>query len=855
MKASLLPIVLFAVSTLAAEPGWTVDHRYSIPWWQTASCAPDDPDKPLVGREGQFFFDYGNGGPRRFAISIAASADPEPVWQKQQTFSPRVPIVQTFKQAGPIEILEEAFLVPPTNDARPAPLFRVAPGSVEPAIQRNWAKPKAPADPAFPHIAVGSNARSIEYVLKAPASGKATIVIGLCEGWHPKAGQRPLILSVEGAPPRTVDPVADFGADVPGVYLFDAADTDGDGLIRIAVKPVADAPDTNTILNALWAFDGKAPLAVDIVAGKASSAAYAYLSFAQSQLPPRLDLITLQLTNKSDKPAEYKPIVAIDSIYTPAADGPAVFAIGPSTHIAVSHPVDSSTIAKPKSTLLLKPVALAPGQSQTVVLAIYRNYGRPIDPITPGRAAQLRQSTEKFWTDADLPYAAVSLPDPAIQGMFDSSIRNIYQAREIKNGLPAFHVGPTCYRGLWVVDGSFILEAVTMLGRPADTRAGIDYLMSFQKPDGRFEIIHQFWKENGIVPWAVTRHAMLTQDKQWLGKHWPNVKRTIAFMQTLRHQTMGDPNRPDFGLLPPGDVDGGISNAGASARPEFSNTEWCLGGLKSAIAAARWLGDEDSAAAWQKEYDEFYAAFLKAAHRDIRKDAHDNSYLPTMMLNAGDHSPQKGQWGFLHAVYPGQVFSKDSPLVAGQLAMLRATKTQGLVFDTGWMKDGIWTYAASFYGHALLWQGEGQEAAQVLYDYANHASPTRVWREEQKPVGQKYQEVGDMPHNWASAEFIRLTLHLLELDRGDELHLLEGLPRPWATAGKTTRLNGVLTPFGPLTMTLAVAADGKTAALTVRPLTRKPAKIVVHLDGLTGKAGTLEIEQKAEGTTTMIPLQ
>ena len=33
-----------------------------------------------------------------------------------------------------------------------------------------------------------------------------------------------------------------------------------------------------------------------------------------------------------------------------------------------------------------------------------------------------------------------------------------------------------------------------------------------------------------------------------------------------------------------------------------------------------------------------------------------------------------------------------------------------------------------------------------------------------------------MPHNWASAEFIRLTVHLLALDRGDELHLLEGLP-------------------------------------------------------------------------------
>ena len=92
------------------------------------------------------------------------------------------------------------------------------------------------------------------------------------------------------------------------------------------------------------------------------------------------------------------------------------------------------------------------------------------------------------------------------------------------------------------------------------------------------------------------------------------------------------------------------------------------------------------------------------------------------------------------------------------MAMLRATKVEGMVFDTGWMKDGIWTYFASFYGHAALWMGHGDEAAQVLYDFANHAVPTRVWREEQKPLGKGIEEVGDMPHNWASAEFIRLAV-------------------------------------------------------------------------------------------------
>jgi hypothetical protein len=116
-----------------------------------------------------------------------------------------------------------------------------------------------------------------------------------------------------------------------------------------------------------------------------------------------------------------------------------------------------------------------------------------------------------------------------------------------------------------------------------------------------------------------------------------------------------------------------------------------------------------------------------------------------------------------------------------------------------------------------------------------------VWREEQSLKGEPFKKVGDMPHNWASAEFIRLATHLLELDRGNELHLLEGFPREWAGPGMVTRLNGVATPFGPLRLEVRVAKDGKSARLKVAKLTGKtPSKIILHLDGLTGKPESLK---------------
>jgi hypothetical protein len=86
-----------------------------------------------------------------------------------------------------------------------------------------------------------------------------------------------------------------------------------------------------------------------------------------------------------------------------------------------------------------------------------------------------------------------------------------------------------------------------------------------------------------------------------------------------------------------------------------------------------------------------------------------------------------------------------------------------------------------------------------------------------------------MPHNWASAEFIRLTLHLLALDRGDELHLLEGFPPAWAGPDRLTRLDGVATPFGPLHLNVLGATDGRSATLTFQPLAANCRAVVVHL--------------------------
>ena len=465
--------------------------------------------------------------------------------------------------------------------------------------------------------------------------------------------------------------------------------------------------------------------------------------------------------------------------------------------------------------------------------------GNPIviEPTTLVQATACRDQAAAYWEETALPYGRIEVPDAGIQGLIDASIRNIWQAREIKKGLPAFQVGPTCYRGLWIVDGAFLLEAATILGAGKEARNGVAYELTYQQPDGRIQVMKDYSKENGIVLWTCIRHAQLTQDKVWLESVWPKLEKIAEYIRHLRRQTITNDSPLDDGLVPAGFPDGGIGGM----HDEYTNPYWNLLGLRTFIQAALWLGHNEQAAEWQKEYDDFIAAFRKAAARDSRSDPYGNRYLPILM--DGEDLPQRGQWAFCHAVYPGQIFDKNDPLVAGNLAMLAATEREGMVYGTGWDATGIWNYFASFYAHAWLWQGDGQKAAKSLYAFANHASPLLVWREEQSLKGQEFKKVGDMPHNWASDEFIRLAVHLLALDRGNELHLFEGLPMAWTRPAMVTRLTGISTPFGPLTLELTIDDAGKMASLSIAPLKSASCKrIIVHLGGWASADKTAVIE-------------
>jgi hypothetical protein len=843
-----VPAALLAVASAfqaigAASGRSQVDFRYSPPEWQTAICLPDDPNKTLVDKSGELLYHYGQGG-REFATRISVEISPGSVWQRQELESPRVPIVRTFRRAGDLQVVEEAFALTEIRPPRDAGTGsrRLDSGTV----LSNWANPPAAADPALKDIAVHFGG-GLEFGIAVPVGGRCQVALVLCEGYWNQPGKRVQVLNVEGASPKRIDAVADLGKNRPGAFLFQARDLNGDGFIEVKVDADSTAGDQNTVLNALWVAPANSSLAPSaFVDGSAAKSGARRLDLRGAGAPAREDIVMIRVSNPGAAPAVVAPRLIIDTTlslrFEPAANRAL---LNEQEEVSVSLAMKALETANTNRRVIQLASATIPaGEAFTFFVLHSSGLSSKPAPTTVDQALACRRRSVKYWEKAPLPFGRVTIPDPGVQALIDSSIRNIWQAREIKRGLPAFQVGPTCYRGLWIVDGAFLLESAALLGAGREARSGVAYELTYQQADGRIQVMKDFSKENGIVLWTCVRHAQLTQDKPWLEGLWPRLERVAEHIHLLRQQTLTNHSTLDDGLLPAGFPDGGIGGL----MDEYTNPYWNLAGLRAFIQAAQWLGKSDSAVRWQAEYDDFLAAYRRAAARDMKKDSSGNSYVPTRM--DGLDLPQRGQWAFCQAIYPGQVFAKEDPLVASTLAMLEATEREGMVYGTGWDATGIWNYFASFYGHAWLWQGNGAKAAQVLVAFANHAAPTLVWREEQSLKGEPFKKVGDMPHNWASAEFIRLAVHLIALDRGEELHLLEGMPREWLGAGMVTKLEGVATPFGPLYLKVEVDRAGKNATLDLRPLAANCRAVVLHLPG-----GTAERLEAHKGARVSFPVR
>jgi hypothetical protein len=518
---------------------------------------------------------------------------------------------------------------------------------------------------------------------------------------------------------------------------------------------------------------------------------------------------------------------------------------------------------RPCSALAMESVILRAGESVSGAIMFPLNHTE-VSLLDYGWAQRALEAERAYWARLPLPVLQIEIPDPDVMDMLTACARNILQAREIVDGLPVFQVGASVYRGLWVVDGHFLLEAAQYLGYREDASAAIDTLLRRVHPDGSIAQFPFHSKETGISIATLIRQCELLGDDDRLRQLWPVIRNATAFIEGLREEARAlPPDDPCCNLLPASFADGGAGGK----RGEYTTALWILFGLKWAANAARRLGFSEDTARIQADYDSLMSDFLAHAGRNMRTLEDGTPYLPMVYPGSGDHNilvdyegtphpldslqPESALWALCQAIWPGEVFAPDDPLVQNlnRLHDLRDDK-EDVPATTGWLPyKGVWTYHTSFAAHVWLYSGRPDKAIDYLYGFANHAAPTRVWREEQAFADAGHNRLfGDMPHNWASAEFIRLIRHLLVFERGETLELLPGLPEEWVKPGAVIRLERTPTRFGPVTLLLHVQDGGWIDLELCFALgSRRPERRVVHLPNMVEVAVNGELVALSNG--------
>ena len=447
--------------------------------------------------------------------------------------------------------------------------------------------------------------------------------------------------------------------------------------------------------------------------------------------------------------------------------------------------------------------------------------GKIEDGLEIDNCRKLLQEARSYWKSVLPGNSKVTWNLPDEYGNFyTASVRNMIQSREIKEGRALFQVGPTVYRGLWFIDGTFLTEAALYAGYDKEAREGLESMWNRQEADGSFGgggAGASHWKDVAAPIYALVRHAELTQDWGYFRELYPDAVKAMYYLRDLRDKALNDgTSNGKYKILPRGFGDSGIGGV----RSEFTNTLWTLIAINHFNAVARrfFMPRREEISLF---YDELRASMREAASQEMRQHPGGFSYLPMLMKEDPQWSdpdvlkqprPQAAQIYLSQALsigsqdlFPGsRIFGGDHEVTKGHIALMQAVTKEEIPIETGWMPhDAVWAYNAAVLAQTYLWLGMPDLARKTFIGFLNHASPLRAWREEQPLVGSSLNRyIGDMPHNWASAECIRYLRHMLIFEDGERLRLVEGLGFDDLTPRKPMALTYSPTRWGRVSITL-----------------------------------------------------
>jgi hypothetical protein len=401
---------------------------------------------------------------------------------------------------------------------------------------------------------------------------------------------------------------------------------------------------------------------------------------------------------------------------------------------------------------------------------------------------------------------------PAAAPLFQTLRSNLAYALLERDG-PALRPGTRAYARSWIRDGALISAALLRLGHERAVRDYIEWFAKYQDPDGRVPCCVDRRgadpvpenDSHGELLFLIAEHWRFARDTDFLRRVFPHVESAVAYIDALRQKRRTEEYRtsaklPFFGLIPES-----ISHEGYSAKPVHSYWDdfWALKGLKDAADLAAALGREDRRAWWEAVRDEFAKDLFASLSRTISTRAID--FLPGS-AELADFDPTSSTIALDPAGEMERLPRRELDRTFERYYEEFRRRRDG---KTAW--DAYTPYEFRNVG-AFVRLGLRDRAQELLEFFLDGRRPAgwKEWAEvvERDPRAPRF--VGDMPHAWVGADFLRSVLDLFAWEREADgaLVLAAGIPAAWLRGGSTVGVRRLRTPHGLLDYDLRLEKSG-----------------------------------------------
>lgn len=478
---------------------------------------------------------------------------------------------------------------------------------------------------------------------------------------------------------------------------------------------------------------------------------------------------------------------------------------------------------------------IPPGKekSETVVLSLKPSRRTALPAFNGVDFHKEKQDTLKLWKTQLAKTLEIQIPDEKMQTCFDANksyLLLLYDGDQITPGVFTYH-------HFWFRDAAYMVNALDKAGLFKEAENILKTYPSRQRKDGFFISQDGEWDANGQAIWAMVEHFKLTGGRAYLESVYPSIIKGVRWINKKREKTKNDAG-PHRGLLP-----AGFSAEHLGPNDYFYWDDfWCLGGIWSALEAARALGKTEDEKFFKDSYDDFLGC-VEISLQEVSKRL-GRKAIPASPYRRLD----PGLIGSVACVYPVRLFTPDDERVQDTLSALRECSFMEDAFFQNIVHTGFNCYLTLQAAQVYI-LNRSPEALPLITWVLNHATPTFTWPEAIHPKT-RGGSMGDGHHGWAVAEWVHAVRNMLFFEEEDRLVLTPCIPHEWTHKGKRIIVKNAPTYFGGLNFTISFEEDAAVLSLET-DFKRTPEKIEWNLPVACDKMEVDGVMQELKGEKRM----